>query len=208
MKSPPACSKMGSRRQSWCGRTARASCWSRVCTGRKRPRRLARERSSATASTRASTDRTAAFPALLPALPAEIPRKRRFNLMFRDRRTDRTGGRCPQPLHTEIPEKDKGAANGDAPNQDARKGQFGKRSRRSVLATQAAGARPIFAPSRPANEGLVHDLRNRSGGGFGHLKRIIRSCRCRFTTASITRTRWSRRRPPRHDEVLQLAQRF
>jgi hypothetical protein len=35
-------------------------------------------------------------------------------------------------------------------------------------------------------------------------KSIIRLCRYRFTTASITRTRWSRRRPPNHDEVPQL----
>jgi hypothetical protein len=35
-------------------------------------------------------------------------------------------------------------------------------------------------------------------------KRIIRSCWCRSTTASITRTRWSRRRPPNHDEVPHL----
>jgi hypothetical protein len=42
----------------------------------------------------------------------------------------------------------------------------------SVLATQAARAWPIFAPSRPANEGLLRDLRNRPGGGFGHQKEL------------------------------------
>ena len=40
----------------WCGRTARASCWSRACTGWRPPRRWASRPSSASASTRAGTD--------------------------------------------------------------------------------------------------------------------------------------------------------
>ena len=36
------------------------------------------------------------------------------------------------------------------------------------------------------------------------IKKNFRLCGCRFTTASITRTRWSRRRPPNHDEVPRL----
>ena len=66
----------------------------------------------------------------------------------------------------------KGAANGYAPNQNACKGRFRKRHGRSFLATQAAGAKPILAPGRPTNEGLLHHVRSRSGGGFGHKKQL------------------------------------
>ena len=42
------------------------------------------------------------------------------------------------------------------------------RSRESFLAKQAAGARPILATGRPANEEFLHDIGSRAIGGAGH----------------------------------------
>src|SRR6516164_8907732 len=63
---------------------------------------------------------------------------------------------------------DKGVPNGFATNQNACKEPCRTRSRGSFLAKQAAGARPILATGRPANEEFLHDIGSRAIGGAGH----------------------------------------
>src|SRR5580692_8086637 len=62
----------------------------------------------------------------------------------------------------------KGATNGLAPNQNACKGRFRQRRRRSAVPAQAAGNRPISAPGRPPDQGFLPDRGSRAIGRAGH----------------------------------------
>jgi len=75
-----ACSRRASRCRSWCARTARASYWSRACTGLRPPRRWARSRSSVTASTRGSVRRRSSR----PTVARNADRKKWQSLTIRD----------------------------------------------------------------------------------------------------------------------------